>query len=90
MKIFSPELSGILRDVEKYLRLNHELGVRLDDMNMCIVNHVGSKYICFAMDEQGICKYDEEFGPYLEDLRDILQPQISNLEEIVSRKFNWY
>ena len=88
--LLTTKLSGILRDVEKYLGLNHELDVLLDDMNMCIVNHAGSEKICFVKDEQGICKYDEEFGPYLEDLRKVLQPHISNFEKIVNRTFNWY
>ena len=85
-------LPGILHEVEDYLGLRHELDVTVSANNteLCITNEIGERNICFAMREEGKCKYDDQYGSYLKDIRKYLQPHIRKFEKIVNREFHWF
>ena len=85
-------LPGILHKVEEFLGVRHELDVTVsaDNTELCITNEIGERNICFAMGEEGKCKHEDQFGSYLKDIRNYLQPHVRKFEKIVNREFHWF
>ena len=87
-----PNAGNVLRELEEFLGVNHELQVVLSEnkREMCINGGLSSTKEWYIIDEHGVCLYEAHLGHSLKDICKKLITNVANFEKMVHREFHWF